>query len=290
VVLLYSVMAAAVVVCGFAGIAALRGDPLRGVAAEDLIIVTQRGRQQIAGPGLRDRLGGPVGRTLRAAAGDRADRLATDLIARSGRSQVMTVQDFYTQQGFFLVVLWPLAAVLMLRGLSPLLALGLVLLPIAGPWYHAWASAVERQNKIDQDLPDFLDVLSVVVSAGLGFQQALERVSARFGGPLAEELRVALQQISVGESLRASLRALQARTNSQSVDQFVTALMQAEELGAPLVYALNQIAQDVRREAAQAAKRKAAAASPKATIVTIAVLLPPTMAIMIYGVITAIRG
>jgi tight adherence protein C len=287
---LYALMAAAAVVSGIAGVVALRRDPLSGVAADDLIIVTQRGRQQIAGPSLRDRLGGPVGRTLRATFGARAERLAVDLIARSGRSQAMSVQDFYTQQGYFVVVLWPLAAVLFLRGLSPLLVIGLLLVPIAGPWYHAWATAAERQDKIDQDLPDFLDVLSVVVSAGLGFQQALERVSARFGGPLAEELQVALQQISVGETLRASLRALQQRTKSQSVDQFVTALMQAEELGAPLVYALSQIAQDVRGEAAQAVKRRAAAAAPKATVVTILVLLPPTMAIMIYGVITAIRG
>jgi tight adherence protein C len=163
-------------------------------------------------------------------------------------------------------------------------------MPIAAPWYHLWSSGRERQDKIDQDLPDFLDVLAVVVSAGLNFQQALDRVSARYGGPLAQEMQIALRQITVGESLRTALHSLRERGQSDSVDQFVTALLQAEELGAPLTTALTQIAQDVRREAAQQAKRRAAGAAPKATIVTILLLLPPTMAVLIYGVISGVRA
>jgi tight adherence protein C len=286
---LYGLLAAAAVVTVVLGYGTLRRDPLEGLAAEDLIIMTRRGRQKVAGPQLRDRLGGPVGRIIQASSGRWTDNLVLDLLSRSGQTQAMTLTDFYTRQGFFVVVLWFTALIALLQGLSTWIVLLVVVLPVAGPWYHLWATARERQDTIDQDLPDFLDVLAVVVSAGLNFQQALDRVSQRFGGPLAEEMQIALRQMSVGESLRSALRSLNQRTRSESVEQFVTALLQAEELGAPLTHALTQIAQDVRREAAQQAKRRAAAAAPKATIVTILLLLPPTMAVLIYGVISALR-
>ena len=119
--------------------------------------------------------------------------------------------------------------------------------PVFAPIYTIWAQARERRDSIDQDLPDLLDVLAVVVSSGIGFQSALARVSERYGGPLADELQIVLRQIAAGESLRTALGAMRDRTKSESVDQFVTALLQAEELGAPLAQTLNQIANDVRR-------------------------------------------
>jgi tight adherence protein C len=287
---LYGLLAALTTVTGVLAVAALRRNPLEEVAADDLLIITERGRQGLVGPRLRQRIGAPIGRLIRASTGGWSDRIVTDLVARSGQSATMTVTDFYTQQGFYIAVLWTVGALAYLRGLPGLICLFVFVLPVAAPWYHLWATARERQDKIDQDLPDFLDVLAVVVSAGLNFQQALDRVSRRYGGPLAEEMQAALRQITVGESLRSALQSLQRRSNSDSIDQFVTALLQAEELGAPLTHALNQIAQDVRREAAQQARRRAAAAAPKATIVTILLLLPPTMAVLIYGVITAVRA
>jgi tight adherence protein C len=287
---LYGLLGGLTMAAGVLAVAALRRNPLEEVAAADLVIITERGRRGLAGPRLRQRIGAPIGRLIQASTGAWSDRLLNDLIARSGRSAVMTVTDFYTQQGFYLAVLWAFGALAFVRGLPGLVCVFVLVLPVAAPWYHLWATARERQDKIDQDLPDFLDVLAVVVSAGLNFQQALDRVSRRYGGPLADEMQVALRQITVGESLRAALQSLQRRSNSDSIDQFVTALLQAEELGAPLTHTLNQIAQDVRREAAQQARRRAAAAAPKATIVTILLLLPPTMAVLVYGVITAVRA
>ncbi|MDF4253715.1 DUF5936 domain-containing protein [Streptomyces sp. WMMB303] len=139
----------------------------------------------------------------------------------------------------------------------------------------------ERRRVIERTLPDFLDVLAVVVSAGLGFRQALERVADRYRGPWADELRITLRQMDMGVSRRQAFDELRARNASDEVDQFVTALQQGEELGAPIAETLIQIATDMRRTDAQNARRKAAKTVPKATMTTIAFLLPGTLILIV---------
>ncbi|WP_374986054.1 DUF5936 domain-containing protein [Streptomyces fradiae] len=134
-----------------------------------------------------------------------------------------------------------------------------------------------RKDDIERTLPDFLDVLAVVVSAGLGFRQALERVAERYSGPWADELRITLRQMDMGVSRRDAFDQLRERNASEQVSMFVTALQQGEELGAPIVETLIQIANDMRRTDAQNARRAAAKAVPKTTLVVTLVMLPATM-------------
>ncbi|OEV04796.1 DUF5936 domain-containing protein [Streptomyces oceani] len=152
-------------------------------------------------------------------------------------------------------------------------------------WFAADLSLLqairERKQVIERTLPDFLDVLAVVVSAGLGFRQALERVAARYEGPWADELQITLRQMDMGVSRREAFGQLRKRNASEQVDQFVTALQQGEELGAPIADTLVQIATDMRRTDAQNARRKAAKTVPKATISTIAFLLPGTLILIV---------
>lgn len=135
----------------------------------------------------------------------------------------------------------------------------------------------DRRRVIERTLPDFLDVLAVVVSAGLGFRQALERVADHYEGPWADELRITLRQMDMGVPRREAFDQLRARNAADQVDQFVTALQQGEELGAPVAETLVQIAADMRRTDAQNARRQAARTVPKATMTTIAFLLPGTL-------------
>ncbi|MGI5480968.1 DUF5936 domain-containing protein [Streptomyces lavendofoliae] len=134
-----------------------------------------------------------------------------------------------------------------------------------------------RRDDIERTLPDFLDVLAVVVSAGLGFRQALERVAEKYSGPWADELRITLRQMDMGVSRREAFDQLRRRNASEQVSMFVTALQQGEELGAPIVDTLIQIANDMRRTDAQNARRTAARAVPKTTLVVTMVMLPATM-------------
>ncbi|GGK15205.1 membrane protein [Streptomyces camponoticapitis] len=145
-------------------------------------------------------------------------------------------------------------------------------------------SAIRRRRAdIERTLPDFLDVLAVVVSAGLGFRQALERVAEKYKGPWSDELRITLRQMDMGVSRREAFDQLRKRNASEQVSMFVTALQQGEELGAPIVDTLIQIANDMRRTDAQNARRSAAQAVPKTTLVVTMVMLPATMILIVLS-------
>ncbi|MFG2193127.1 DUF5936 domain-containing protein [Streptomyces sp. NPDC048639] len=174
------------------------------------------------------------------------------------------------------------AFVLILRGQAVLAAL---LVAFGFLWVEVgiWAAVQQRKAAIERTLPDFLDVLAVVVSAGLGFRQALDRVAEKYEGPWADELRITLRQMDMGVSRRQAFEELRRRNDSEQVAMFVTALQQGEDLGAPIVETLIQIAADMRRADAQNARRRAARAVPKATLTITTFMLPGTLLLLVVG-------
>ncbi|MBA4861175.1 type II secretion system F family protein [Streptomyces sp. PSKA54] len=148
-----------------------------------------------------------------------------------------------------------------------------------------WSAVRIRKDQIERTLPDFLDVLAVVVSAGLGFRQALDRVSSHYEGPWSDELRITLRQMDMGMSRRQAFAELRKRNDSEQVAMFVTALQQGEELGAPIVDTLVALANDMRRTDAQNARRKAARAVPKATMMITTFMVPATMLLLGAGLL-----
>ncbi|MBM7437331.1 DUF5936 domain-containing protein [Streptomyces sp. HB132] len=172
------------------------------------------------------------------------------------------------------------AAFVMLTGGRIFMALLMVAFGLFWGEVGIWAAVRKRRDDIDRTLPDFLDVLAVVVSAGLGFRQALDRVSEKYKGPWADELRITLRQMDMGVSRRQAFDELRRRNDSEQVAMFVTALQQGEELGAPIVDTLIAIANDMRRTDAQNARRKAAKAVPKATLMVTTFMIPATVLLM----------
>ncbi|MEZ3182434.1 type II secretion system F family protein [Streptomyces pimonensis] len=167
------------------------------------------------------------------------------------------------------------------------LFMALLLLAFGAFWTEVgiWSAIRVRRDVIERTLPDFLDVLAVVVSAGLGFRQALDRVSSKYEGPWADELRITLRQMDLGMSRRQAFAELRRRNDSEQVAMFVTALQQGEELGAPIVDTLVSLARDMRRADAQNARRKAARAVPKATMMITTFMVPATMILLGAGLI-----
>ncbi|MDN3269904.1 DUF5936 domain-containing protein [Streptomyces sp. MA15] len=167
------------------------------------------------------------------------------------------------------------------------LLVALLLLAFGAFWTEVgiWSAIRVRRDVIERTLPDFLDVLAVVVSAGLGFRQALERVASQYEGPWADELRITLRQMDLGMSRRQAFAELRRRNDSEQVAMFVTALQQGEELGAPIVDTLVALAKDMRRTDAQHARRKAARAVPKATMMITTFMVPATMILLGAGLI-----
>lgn len=174
--------------------------------------------------------------------------------------------------------------VFLLRGQ---LFVALLLLAFGAFWTEVgiWSAVRVRRDVIERTLPDFLDVLAVVVSAGLGFRQALERVASKYEGPWADEIRITLRQLDLGMSRREAFAELRRRNDSEQVAMFVTALQQGEELGAPIVDTLVALAKDMRRTDAQNARRKAARAVPKATMMITTFMVPATMLLLGAGLV-----
>ncbi len=205
-------------------------------------------------------------------------------IEHAGHPYGLTVERYAARRAVYGFLGGLAALVLLTRG-----SWFLALLLLAYGWWWAdlgiWLAVRRRRDDIERTLPDFLDVLAVVVSAGLGFRQALERVNSVYQGPWSDEVRIALRQMDVGVSRRDAFDQLRRRNRSDQVGQFVTALQQGEELGAPIARTLLQIATDMRRTEAQNARRRAARMVPRATGVITILLVPATMILLIAGTI-----
>ena len=125
------------------------------------------------------------------------------------------------------------------------------------------------------------------MAAGLPFRVAMQRVSEYHDGPLSEELATTLREMKLGVPRRAALETLRARNRSENVASFVTALLQAEELGTPLADALRQISAEVRRERAQQVRRAAAKAMPQVSVVVTMTIVPGAIILIVGGMIIA---
>jgi tight adherence protein C len=233
-----------------------------------------------------DRLGGRfLGTAMRAYGPDRLRRLE-DRIRRAGRPDGVTLTSYVRRQAAFVLLGLGVLAMFTFLGLF---ALGLLAGVLLATWMPLWlaSSGSRRQAQIESELPDFLDVLGVTVTAGLGFRQAVERVCEFHQGPLAEEMRVALQEMNVGVTRRQAFVSMRERTRSEGVSAFVTALLQAEELGVPLSSALESIAADVRREHAQRVRQAAAKAAPKVSLVVTMTIVPGALILITSSILIA---
>ncbi|HZL02877.1 MAG TPA: type II secretion system F family protein [Cellulomonas sp.] len=215
-----------------------------------------------------------------------APRLAKldEAIRRAGRPDGITVIVYIRRQmGFFVLSLF----LVVIFGAAGQVYLGLLIGAVLCSWMRLWlvTTGQKRQTQIESELPDFLDVLGVTVAAGLGFRQAVERICEFHEGPLAYEMSTALQEMSVGVSRRQAFLSLRDRTRSEAVGTFVTALLQAEELGVPLADSLSGIATDVRQEYAQRVRQQAAKAAPKVSLVITTTIVPGALLLMVGAIL-----
>jgi tight adherence protein C len=147
--------------------------------------------------------------------------------------------------------------------------------------------AIKRQARIQALLPDAMDMLTVCVEAGLGFDAALGQVARNTSGPLADELARALQEMQIGASRTQALRAMVDRTTVPELRGFVSALVQATELGIAVAQVLREQAKEMRLRRRQRAEEKAQKVPIKILFPLIFCLFPGLfVAIIGPGVIT----
>jgi tight adherence protein C len=156
------------------------------------------------------------------------------------------------------------AGALMLGLILHLTLLQLVLVAalfgFAGYYLPEWMvriRAAQRQDIIRRTLPDALDLLSITVEAGLGFDAAVDRVSRQAGGPLGEELHRVVQEIQIGKSRSEALRDLGERSSVPELKSFVLAMIQADVFGVSIAKVLHVQAKEMRIKRRQRAEERA---------------------------------
>lgn len=139
-----------------------------------------------------------------------------------------------------------------------------------------------RKQKLDKELPDCLDLLTVSVEAGLGFDAALARVVEKSKGPLATELAYLLRELQVGQSRKEAWRNLAKRTGTEDINNFVSAVIQADQLGVGLASVLRAQGNHVRQKRRQRVEELAMKA-PIKMLIPMVLFIFPTMFIVLLG-------
>ena len=132
----------------------------------------------------------------------------------------------------------------------------------------------KRQKAILLQIPDGLDLLTISVRAGLGFDGALGKVVEKLKGPLTEEFRRALAEIRVGKARRDALRDIVPRTEVPPLTNFIGAIIQAEQLGVSISKVLQVQSEQLRIERRQRAEEQAAKAPIKMLFQLVGCIFP----------------
>jgi tight adherence protein C len=139
-----------------------------------------------------------------------------------------------------------------------------------------------RQMEIVKDLPDVLDLLTVSVEAGLGFDAALQRVVQKMTGAISVEFAKTLQEIKMGKHRREALRDLGLRTGIDDLNTFISAIVQADQLGVSIGNVLRVQSEQMRRKRRQRIEEKAMKA-PIKMLIPMVLFIFPTIFIVLLG-------
>jgi tight adherence protein C len=165
---------------------------------------------------------------------------------------------------------------------APIFALLMGVLGFMAPGFVLGAKVRARQAAVAAELPDALDLLSVSVEAGMGFDGAVQKLTEHMDGPLIEEFELALGEMRIGEGRQEALKKMADRSASQEMSSFVRAIIQADQLGISLGRILRIQAGDTRLKRQLLAEEKAMKAPIKMLFPTVAFIFP-AMFIVILG-------
>jgi len=179
-----------------------------------------------------------------------------------------------------------------LEGMMKWLVVGLAIaIVVFGPEAKLTRAVETRQTAILEDLPDVLDLLTISVEAGLGFEQALDRTIATVPGPLSTEFARMLGETRAGSSRADAMRAMDNRIEISEVRSFVLAILQADTFGVSIGRVLRAQAEEMRIRRRQIAQEKAQKAPVKMLIPMVLCIFPSLfVVILIPAMIQILTG
>jgi tight adherence protein C len=200
----------------------------------------------------------------------------------AGNPKGWTVERVLSFKGFGLAIGAGVGMLLGSGALGVLLAIGFGAACFFLADVLVYNMATKRQQKLGRSLPDSMDLLTISVEAGLGFDAALSQVARNTDGPLAGEFFRVLQEMQIGKSRAEAFRALAERTTVPELRAFVSSLVQADQFGIPVAKVLREQSKELRVKRRQVAEEKAQKV-PVKIMVPLVLFIFPVIFIVILG-------
>jgi len=179
-------------------------------------------------------------------------------------------------------------------GLTVLGAVGGLVLGWIVPPGYVQQKATARLGRIDYDMPELIDLLVVTVEAGLGLGASLQLASSRLKGPLGEELRISVQEQSMGLPLLGALENMLNRCPTPAMRSFVRAMIQGERLGISVGQILRSLALEMRKRRRAKAEEKAQKAPIKILFPLVFLIFPAMFVVLLgpalFAIFDALKG
>lgn len=198
----------------------------------------------------------------------------------------LTLQEFTFIKSMLILVFFVVGiALFLLLPINFLLRLIVLMvmmnIPLYGTSYFLTSRVKTRKEAILRELPDTMDVLMVSVEAGLGLDAAIVRQYAKNKSVVLTELNNAIREVQMGVPRRTALKEMADRCDVKELTAFVTALLQADQLGVPIKNVLDVQAERLRVERKQMIQAKAAKAPIKIMLPTVAFIFPVIFIILL---------
>jgi tight adherence protein C len=167
-------------------------------------------------------------------------------------------------------------------GGSVLIVLVALFIALMLPGYYLKLKSKARCRLALRDLPDALDLLTVSLEAGLGFDSALSKLVSKKEGVLANEFRRCLEEIRLGKTRREALTGVKERLELDELKVLISSILQAEKLGIGMVQVLRVQSHEARDRRKQRAEEQAMKA-PIKMLFPLVLFIFPTLFIVLLG-------